>query len=345
MEMNAIVKAAPEPGAVWMRMPVPQPKAQEVLVRVKATAVCGTDLHIAAWNTWAQHAGIRPPMIMGHEFCGEIVEVGAQVKGLKPGDVVAGETHIPCGECYQCRNGLQHICARMVLFGVNCNGCFAEYTTIPALCAYPVPPEIPPRVAAMLEPLGTSLRAVVEMGVAGSSVVVIGCGPIGLFAIAAARALGAALVIGLDVVEDRLTLAKRLGCDMALHSRQTDVRQHIVDATGGVGTDVIIEASGNAVALSSAFGYLRKGGRCALIGLPSKPVELNLGPDVVFKEATIVGIHGRHMFATWTRMLSLLSSKRLNVDPVITHELPLASYAEGLSALEHGKGAKVILVP
>ncbi len=345
MNMHAIVKQTPEPGVVWKEVPVPKPKPDEVLVKVKATAICGTDLHIAAWNAWAQHAGMRLPAVMGHEFCGKVVEVGAQVRGLEPGDFVSGETHIPCGECYQCRNGLQHICARMTLFGVHCNGCFAEYTTIPAVCAYPVPAQIAPRIAALLEPLGTSLRSVVEMQVAGCTVVVIGCGPIGLFAIAAARALGAATIVGLDVVADRLALAKTLGCTVTLDPRESDVRKDILEITGGVGADVIIEASGNAAALSGAFGYLRKGGRCGLIGLPSAPVQLNLGPDVVFKEATIIGFHGRLMFATWTRMLALLSSGVLIVDPVVTHEMPLANYAEALSLLEAGKGAKIILMP
>jgi len=345
MNMHAIVKVAPEPGVVWKEVPVPKPKPNEVLVKIKATAICGTDLHIAAWNAWAQHAGMRLPSIMGHEFCGKVVEVGVQVRGLEPGDFVSGETHIPCGECYQCRNGLQHICARMVLYGVNCDGCFAEYTTIPAVCAYPVPPVIPPRIAAMLEPLGTALRAIMEVDVAGSSVVVIGCGPIGLYAIAAAKALGASLVIGLDVVEARTTLAKQVGCDISLDPRASDARAQILDLTHGVGADAIIEASGNAAAASSAFGFLRKGGRCALIGLPSTPVQFNLGPDIVFKEAKVIGIHGRLMFATWTRMLALLSSGLLNVDPIVTHEMPLAQYGDALALLAEGRGAKVILTP
>jgi threonine 3-dehydrogenase len=197
----------------------------------------------------------------------------------------------------------------------------------------------------MLEPLGTSLRAVVEMDVAGGSVVIIGCGPIGLFAVASAKALGAACIIGLDVRDERLALAKRLGCDLALNPRREDVAGRILEATGGVGADAIIEASGSEAALEGAFAYLRKGGRCALIGLPSGPVRLNMGPDVIFKEAKIVGIHGREMFGTWTRMLQLLSTGRLVVDPVVTHEMPLERYAEGFALLAAGEGGKAILVP
>lgn len=345
MEMRAIVKAAEGPGVALQHVPVPEPGPEEVLIRVKAAAICGTDLHIAQWNAWAQHAGIRLPLVMGHEFSGEVVGVGSRVRALKPGDYVAGETHLPCGECYQCRNGLQHICMRLKLFGIHRDGCFAEYTTIPEICAYRVPAALSPRVAAMLEPLGTSLRAVLELDVSGGSVAVIGCGPIGLFAVACAKALGASRIIGLDVREERLALAKRLGCDMSLDPRHEDATATILEATGGVGVDAIVEASGNAAALEGAFAYLRKGGRCALVGLPSEPVRLNIGADVVFKEATIVGIHGREMFRTWTRMRQLLASGLLNVDPVITHEMPLEGYAEGLALLAAGKGGKVILVP
>jgi threonine 3-dehydrogenase len=345
VEMKAIVKAAARPGIALERVPVPEPGPEEVLVRVKATAVCGTDLHIAHWNAWAQRAGIPLPLVMGHEFSGEVAAVGSRVRTLVPGDYVAGETHIPCGECYQCRNGLQHICKNLTLFGIHRDGCFAEYATIPALCAYRVPAAIPPRVAAMLEPLGTSLRAVLEMDVAGGSIVVIGCGPIGLFAVASAKALGVSRIIGLDVREERLVLAKRLGCDITLHPRSPDALERILAATDGVGADAIVEASGSAAALEGAFAYLRKGGRCALIGLPSEPVRLDLGPDVVFKEATIIGIHGREMFRTWTRMLKLLASGLLNVDPVVTHEMPLDDCEKGLALLEAGQGGKVILVP
>ncbi len=343
--MKAIVKAAERPGVELQRVPVPEPGPEEVLVRVKATAICGTDLHIAQWNAWAQNAGIRLPLVMGHEFSGDVAGVGSRVRALKPGDYVAGETHIPCGECYQCRNGLPHICKNLKLFGVHRDGCFAEYATIPERCAYRVPAAIPPRIAAMLEPLGTSLRAVLELDVSGGSVVVIGCGPIGLFAVASAKALGASCIIGLDVLEERLALAKRVGCDISLNPRQQDVADRVLGATGGVGADAIVEASGNAAALEGAFAYLRKGGRCALVGLPSAPVRLNVGADVVFKEATIVGIHGREMFRTWTRMQQLLERGLLNVDPIVTHEMPLEQYEEGLALLEAGEGGKVILVP
>ncbi len=345
MNMRAVVKRESGPGLSLEHIPVPTPAPDEVLVRVKAAAICGTDLHIVHWNRWAQQAGIRLPLILGHEFCGEVAAIGDRVQGLQPGDYVAGETHIPCGVCFQCQNGLQHICGRMRLFGIHRHGCFAEYTTLPALCARRIPVALPPRVGAVLEPLGTSLRAVLELGLTGERIVVIGCGPIGLFAVAAARATGAATITALDVLEDRLNLAREIGADAILNARRVDVAAEILRATDGVGVDAIVEASGSPPAVELAFSYLRKGGKVALVGLPSAPVSLNLGPDLIFKEAKVVGIHGREMFRTWTKMEQMLVRGRLAIEPVFTHELPLEQVEEGFRLLEAGKGSKVILTP
>lgn len=345
MEMHAIVKTVEGPGLTLQRVPVPEPGPEEVLVRVKASAICGTDLHIVQWNTWAQQAGIRLPLVLGHEFCGEVVGVGSRAYGLTPGAFIAGETHLPCGDCYQCRNGLQHICKNLKLFGIHRNGCFADYTTIPAVCARKIPASIPPRIAAILEPLGTSLRAALELGVSGEVVAVTGCGPIGLLAIAAAKAIGAVQVVATDIRADRLDLARRLGADVALDPTVTDVVAEVLALTHGVGVDAFIDASGSEKAIQLAFRCLRKGGKAALIGLPSTPVSLNMGVDVVFKEARILGIHGRTMYATWTHMENMLSSGKLIVDPVVTHEMSLADGAKGIALLEEGKGGKIILVP
>lgn len=343
--MKAIVKRDTKPGYTLESISVPTPRPNEVLVRVLATAICGTDLHIAEWNEWAQNAGIKLPMVMGHEFSGRVVEVGREVRSLRPGDYIAGETHIPCGECYQCKNGLEHICSRLIIFGVHRNGCFAEYTTIPEVCVRRIPETIEPKVGAVLEPLGTSLRSALELEVSGDVVAVIGCGPIGLFAVASARAMGASTIVGLDILEDRLAIAKEVGADYVFNPNKVDVAKEILALTGGVGVDSFIDASGSAHALQGAFKFLRKGGRVALIGLPSQPVCLNLGSDVVFKEARIIGIHGRLMFETWTKMENMLTSGLLNINPIITHEIPLEKCAKGFDLLKEGKSGKVILVP
>lgn len=345
MTMLAVLKRDEHSAISLERIRVPEPGPDDVLARVKATAICGTDLHIAHWSGMAQSIGVRLPLVLGHEFSGEIVETGRNVRGLARGDYIAGETHIPCGQCYQCLNGLQHICGRLKMFGIHRDGSFAEYTTIPALCARKIPASVPPKIGAILEPLGTSLRAVLELSVSGEVVLVTGCGPIGLLAIAAAKAMGSFRVVATDIRSDRLDLARRLGAEVTLDPTKTDVVAEVLAMTHGVGVDSFIDASGSEKAIQLAFQGLRKGGKVALIGLPSTPVSLNMGVDVVFKEAKIVGIHGRMMYSTWTHMENMLSSGKLIVDPVVTHEMPLADCAKGMALLEEGKGGKVILVP
>ena len=342
--MRALVMDNPEIQAIKM-VPVPQPGPNDVLVRVTAAALCGTDLHIMEWNPWAQNAGIKLPYIMGHEFCGEVVSVGTAVTTHKPGDKVAGDTHVPCGQCYQCLNGLQHICHSLKIWGVHTDGCFAEYAVIPAVCARRIPTSIPDAHGAVMEPLGTALRSAHEMDLNGANLVVLGCGPIGLFAAAAAVAFGTAKVIATDISEDRLAIANRIGVTMTLNPLKDDVPGIVLRETDGFGTDAVIEASGSVEALKQSFKYLRKGGRVALIGLPGKPISLDLGPEVIFKEAKIIGIHGRKMFETWTQMENMLAAGRLNIEPIITHTLPLEKWREGVELATSGKGCKVLFVP
>jgi threonine 3-dehydrogenase len=344
-EMFAVVKQKKAVGAQLEKVEIPQLGPEDVLVRVKATALCGTDLHIYEWSTWAQNAGIKPPQVMGHEFSGEIVKAGSAVMDLKPGDYVAGETHIPCGKCYQCKIGQQHICANLTLFGVHTDGCFGEYTKIPALCARKIPSSIPPEIGAVLEPLGTALRTSLEVKVSGKNVAVIGCGPIGLFAVASSKAMGASKIIASEVVNERLQLSEKVGADVSLNPMKTDIVEEILNITQGVGVDAFIDASGSVEAINQGFKYLRKGGEVALIGLPSIPIEINLGPDVVFKEAKIIGIHGRKMFSTWTKMENMLDKGLLNLDPIISHAKPLSEFEEAFELIKTGKGCKVILYP
>ena len=342
--MTAVVKRSAE-QVEFAAVPIPECGPGQVLIKVRSAALCGTDMHVFEWNPWAQGAGIQFPFIMGHECCGDVVAIGEGVKGLAVGDKVAGETHVPCGECYQCRNGEQHICANLKLFGIHMNGCFAEYTVIPAVCAKKIPQEIPYDVGAVMEPLGTAVRAAHEMQVAGANVMVLGCGPIGLFAIAAAACMGSARIFATDISPARMAIAGEMGATDVLNPLNQDVKQIVLAATGGTGVDVIIEASGNVDALKGSFQYLRKGGRMALIGLPGRPIELEIGKEIVFKEAKIIGIHGRKMFETWTQMENLLASGRLKVEPALTHVMPLKDWQDGVELAKKGQACKVIYHP
>ena len=342
--MSAVVKKTAD-QAEFASMPIPKCGPGQVLIKVQSAALCGTDMHIFEWNAWARSVGIELPYIMGHECCGDVVAVGEGVYAVKVGDKVAGETHIPCGHCYQCMNGEQHICANLKMFGIHTNGCFAQYAVIPAVCARPIPREISCDIGAVMEPLGTAVRAASEMQVAGANVMVLGCGPIGLFAVAAALSMGAAKIFATDISPARLEIAQIMGATQALNPLTQDVAQIVLTKTGNFGVDVVIEASGKVEALKDSFRYLRKGGRMALIGLPGKPIELELGREIVFKEAKIIGIHGRKMFETWTQMENMLAAGKLDVSPVITHKLPLNKWQQGVELAKNGEACKVIYHP
>ena len=344
--MNAFIKKERKYGASYEKIPIPKPSDGEVLIKIESTAICGTDIHIYGWNSWAQANVKGVPVTMGHEFVGVVVEAGSNCRLLKADDVVSGETHIPCGQCYQCRNGMQHICFNLKLPGLHRDGSFAEYMTYPEACLVKLPPSIPVEFGALMEPLGVGVSAVENAQVAGGNVVVIGSGPIGLGIVSAAQAMGAGTITALDISEYRLTLAAKCGACYTINPSKTDPGAFIGEKTRGVGADVIFDASGNPAAIASAFKYLRKGGSVHLLGLPSTPTAIDLAPDVIFKEATIHGYHGRKMFQTWTRMIGLLESKKIDLDPMISHRMPLSEAEKAFEMLEKGEDAsKILLVP
>lgn len=346
-KMKAVVKRKAEKGAEFVEnFPIPKPGPKEVLVKIKATAICGTDIHIYDWSEWAQGAGIKFPLVLGHECSGEIIEVGNEVKESKIGDYVACETHIFCGTCFQCKNGTPHICQNLKAFGAYIDGCFAEYTVLPEKCIYKIPDTISPEIGALLEPLGPALRACMELQLTGDIVAIIGCGPIGLLSLASAKAMGASKIIAIDVIEDRLKLAKDMGAYLVLNPKNnSDIVGEIMNITDGIGVDSFIEASGNIDAINQGFKYLRKGGKIAFVGLPSKKLEINLISDIVFKEAKIIGIHGREIFRTWTKMVNMLTNGNLNISPIITNIMPLEKYQEAFQLLDEGCGCKIVLIP
>jgi threonine 3-dehydrogenase len=342
--MMAVVKTRREPGYDYMRVPRPQPRAMEVLLRVQKAAICGTDILLYQWTALAQSIVRGLPFIPGHECCAEVVEVGTDVRDIKPGDKVCAETHIPCGRCYQCTHGLQHICQNLVLFGHHVDGCFAEYAMIPASSVYRLKSGLEPHIACLLEPFGVSVRAVEEAAPQGDTLVVTGCGPIGLFAIAVARQAGATKIIAAEVNPFRLDLARKMGADVVVNVGEADLGKVVFDETDRQGAGRIIEASGNPNIVNSCFSYLRKGGTIVLVGNPKGPVEIrNVMTDLMHKELTLKTIHGRRMYETWEKAEALLANGDVDISQVITHTFPLTRIDEALRAILNGQACKVIL--
>jgi threonine 3-dehydrogenase len=342
--MLAIVKPEAKAGSEVREVPVPQFGPDEVLVKVKVAGICGTDLHIYDWNRWAQKR-IKPPLVPGHEFCGEVAALGKNVRTVKEGDFVSAEMHVACGKCYQCRRGQAHICQNIEIIGIDSDGAFAEYVVIPESNIWKIDPAIPADYAAILDPLGNAVYTVCSGEIIGQTIAIIGCGPIGLFAIAVARAVGASTIFALEVNEHRRGLARAMKADHVLDPGSQDVKQIILDHTDGVGVDVVAEMSGNGNAIRQGFDILRMGGRASLLGTPNKPVELNLADAVIFKGATVLGIHGRLMYETWYQMNALLKHNRLDLGPAITDRLSMKDFAKGMDLMKTGQSSKVLLYP
>ncbi|MCL6450841.1 MAG: L-threonine 3-dehydrogenase [Acetobacteraceae bacterium] len=343
-KMKALVKARSGRGAELAVVDVPRPGPRDALIRVRACSVCGTDYHIYAWDPWAA-SRVRPPLVFGHEFCGEVVAVGEAVRSVAVGDTVSAETHVACGRCSLCRTGQAHICQEVAILGVDRPGSFAQYVSLPEENAWKNPPGVAPEIASVQEPLGNAVHTVLSGEVAGRTVAVLGCGPIGLFAVGVARAAGAAAVYATDISPYRLALAPRMGADRALDASRADVVAELRSLTGGEGPDVVLEMSGSPAAVSQALKAVRFGGRVSILGIPSRPVEIDLAQDVVFKGITIQGITGRRMFETWYQTRALLSSGRLDISPVITHRLPMEEFELAMELVGSGQCGKVILYP
>jgi threonine 3-dehydrogenase len=339
--MKAVRKEKPGPGAKLTDVDVPTPGPGDVLIKVIATSICGTDLHIYEWNPWAQ-SRIRPPLIMGHELAGYVEEVGPEVHSPSPGDYVSAETHIWCGHCYLCHIGAAHICRNVEILGVDRDGAFAEYIVVPARVVWRNDPSLPPKVASIQEPFGNAVHAVKRAEVAGKRVLIFGDGTIGLMACAVAKALGAHSVWLVGLVEERLELARTLGADETINARQSDPVAQVEKWTGGLGADVVLEMAGAATALTQGLEAVRPGGRLIAFGLPPQAVPLDI-PQLVFKEVEVVGVVGRRVFATWEEAARLLA--RLDLSPLITHELPLSRFQEGFARLSARQAIKVVLYP
>ncbi|SEB01956.1 threonine 3-dehydrogenase [Thalassobacillus cyri] len=342
--MKAIVKHHRGVGAELQEVEIPAIKENEVLIKVKATSICGTDVHIYNWDEWSA-SRVNPPYVFGHEFAGEIVEVGSKVTTFQEGDYVSAETHLVCGHCPQCLTGKYHICENTQIIGVDTQGCFAEYVALPADNLWKNPADMPTDIASVQEPMGNAVHTVLNGDVAGKSVAIIGCGPIGLMAVGVAKAAGASQVLAFDLNEYRLGLAAQMGATTLINSAEEDPVEKAKALTGGHGVDVVCEMSGHPVAMDQGFKMITNGGRMSILSLPTKPVTIDVTNDIVFKGIEVQGITGRKMYETWQQVSRLLHSKQVDLTPMITHHLPLEDFEEGFRLMNEGKCGKVVLHP
>jgi len=338
--MRALVKAKREPG-IWMQdLPVPEVGHNDALIRVRKAAICGTDIHIYNWDDWAQRT-IPVPMAIGHEFTGEVVEVGSEVRGLKPGDRVSGEGHITCGFCRNCRAGRRHLCRNTQGVGVNRPGCFAEYVVIPAGNAFVLPDSITDDVAAFLDPLGNATHAALSFDLVGEDVLITGAGPIGIMATAIARHVGARHIVITDVNDYRLELARKVGATRAVNAQREKLDDVMKALHMQEGFDVGLEMSGNPAAFRDLLRMMVHGGRVAILGIPPAEAAIDWN-QVIFKGLLLKGIYGREMFETWYKMATMLQSG-LDVTPVITHHYGSGDYLAAFEAMKSGRSGKVVL--
>ena len=338
--MRALVKAKAEPG-LWMQdVPQPVPGDGDVLIRVRKTSICGTDLHILHWDAWAQ-ATIPVPMVVGHEFVGEITALGAGVRGLEVGQRVAGEGHITCGHCRNCKGGRREFCHHHTGVGVTRPGAFADFIVIPAQNVFVVPEHITDDIAAVLDPLGNATHTALRFDVVGEDVLITGAGPIGVLAAAIARHIGARHVVVTDVNPYRLAMAAAHGANRVVDVRSEALAPAMADLGMTEGFDVGMEMSGAETAFNQLLDSMNHGGRIAVLGIPSGPMTLDVN-DVIFKGLEIQGIYGRRIFETWYKMAAMLQSG-LDVSGIVTHRLPADRFEEAFEVVERGQCGKVIL--
>ena len=342
--MRALVKESAGPGIVLREVPVPTCGPTEALIQVHDAGVCGTDLHIWEWDSWASNR-LKPPVVIGHEFAGRITQLGqeaAQDNLLAVGDLVTAEGHVVCGHCLQCRLGDGHLCRRTQIIGVDRDGAFADFIVMPASNVIKLD-GIPTEIGAIMDPLGNAVHTVLEAQVPGSTVLVLGCGPIGCFAVGVARAAGASLVIASDFNPTRLELAREMGAQVTLNPGTDDVVARVRELTGGDGVDLVCEMSGHPSGHAQALAAARMGGRVNLLGTPNRTTEVDFARDIIFKGLTLYGVTGRKMYQTWHQMRRFLRAGQLDPRPVITHRFPLECIRDAIQVIKDGQAGKVIL--
>ena len=338
--MKALVKAERKPGLRLQEVSVPELAPNDLLIKVRKAAICGTDIHIFNWDPWSQKT-IPVPMVIGHEFTGEVAEIGSAVTGFTKGERVSAEGHITCGHCRNCRAGKRHLCRNAVGIGVQRPGCFAEYIAVPAVNVFRVPKEIPDEIAAFFDPLGNAVHTALSFDLVGEDVLITGAGPIGVMAAAIARHVGARHVVVTDVNDYRLGLARKLGASRAINVGETSIEAVMKDLGMTEGFDVGMEMSGNASALRGLLAAMNHGGRVALLGIPTGEVSLDMN-QVIFKGLILKGIYGREMFETWYKMTAMLTSG-LDVSPVLTHRFAVEDWLKAFETMRTGQSGKVVL--
>lgn len=340
--MKALVKSAPGRGMELQDRPLPTCSEDTVIIRILKTGVCGTDVHIFKWDDWSA-ARVRPPLVVGHEFVGQVEQVGSKVEDIQPGDLVSGEGHIGCGHCFFCRTGQGHICRETKIIGVDRDGCFSEYFCFPAANVWKVKPEIPIEAAAIFDPFGNAMHTVMAQSVAGKTVGVVGAGSIGLMACKIAHTAGALSVIAIDPIEHKRQLALSYGATAAFDPTKDGWKADLLSQTReGCGLDVVLEMSGSRPGIRDTFELVRPGGEVALLGIPPSDVSLNLSENIIFKSVTVRGINGRLMFETWYQCEQFILQGKLDLRPLITHEFSFRDYAEAFATLERGEAVKIL---
>jgi threonine 3-dehydrogenase len=338
--MRALVKATAAPGLILQDVPRPKIGPTEVLIKVRKAAICGTDIHIFNWDDWSRRT-VKIPTTLGHEFMGEIAEVGSEVDGFAVGDRVSGEGHLTCGHCRNCRAGKRHLCRNTIGIGIHRDGAFADYVAMPGVNVFRIPRCVPDEIAAFFDPLGNAVHTALSFDLTGEDVLITGAGPIGCMAAAVARHVGARFVVVTDVNDYRLELARKLGATRAINVNRTTIADTMTELGMTEGFDVGMEMSGNGAALRQLLQMMNHGGRVAILGIP--PVEVSIDwSQVIFKGLILKGIYGREMFETWYKMASMLTSG-LDVSPVLTHRFPAERYLEAFEAMRSGRSGKVVL--
>jgi threonine 3-dehydrogenase len=341
--MRALAKTAPAPGAELVERPIPAPGPGEVLLKMEAASICGTDHHLFTWDDWAAE-NLVPPRILGHELAGRVARAGAGVTRVREGDLVGVESHIVDWTCSQCRAGMEHLCRNLRVIGVHVDGGFAEYVAVPEANAIESN-GLDPAVVALQEPMGNAVLAAFVEPIEGRSVLVTGCGPIGLCSVGIARAAGAGLVVATDTEPYRLDLARTMGADLALDATDPSTPGRIREATGGDGVDVVLEMSGAQAALDQALSVITRGGRISLLGIFGQPVRLDVSNLVIEQGLRIYGVFGRRIYDTWERTQALLRSGALDVSPILTHRFDLGDWERGFELIASRHAGKVVLLP